>query len=121
MIIDQCNKVLNNILVYEDNEIKLSNGLSINSASGFQKFIINLCLRETFIELRSHTSPMTNILILDEKLSVCDDGNLNNIINNILPHFNLKLFIITHKSILKNSKYLGDKKINHLNIMEFHQ
>jgi DNA repair exonuclease SbcCD ATPase subunit len=81
-----------------DNKIKQV--ISINQASGFQKFVISLALR---MSLYSNTQ--TEQLFIDEGFTACDNQNLS-----LVPEFLKKLLntfsciiIVSHIDVIKDS------------------
>jgi len=101
-----------------DNNIKQV--ISINQASGFQKFVISLALR---MSLYSNTQ--TEQLFIDEGFTACDNQNLS-----LVPSFLKKLLntfscivIVSHIDIIKDSadiivniEYDKDTKTSHIKL-----
>lgn len=104
----------------DDSKEKSYNALS---ASGFEKFIINICIRVVFCKFSTLSKP--NILFIDEMLANMDNKNKNNI--NILFDYLKTQFdsviIISHLEELKGSvdKIINIKKkhnFSHVNNMK---
>ena len=84
----------------DENILTFSGGNNMNSASGFEHFIVSICMREIIMEMKSEHSPLNNILFIDEGFGVCDKNNIQIFANEILPRLSEKtqLVLISHNS-----------------------
>ena len=74
----------------------------IDLGSGYQKIIISLALRTTFIKVTNKSLP--SFLIIDEGFGCLDEDNLHNLID-IIPQFKYDhdfILMISHIDIIKN-------------------
>jgi len=83
-----------------DNLLTFGKGNDMNSASGFEHFIVSICMQEIIIKMRGTESPISNILFVDEGFGVCDKKNIQIFATEILPRLSEKtrLVLISHNS-----------------------
>ena len=75
--------------------------ISINQASGFQRFVISFALRSSLFN--NPYEPSSNILFLDESFTMFDNNNLSIVplfIKKLLKHFNT-IVLVSHISLIK--------------------
>jgi DNA repair exonuclease SbcCD ATPase subunit len=93
--------------------------ISINQASGFQNFVISMCLR-----LSLFGNNICNQLFIDEGFTACDKDNLSivpNFLKNLLLIFNT-ITIVSHIDIIQDNiddkidiKYNKNTKSSNIN------
>jgi len=109
------NWLIKNIL----NETNYKQIISINQASGFQNFVISMCLR-----LSLFGNNICNQLFIDEGFTACDKDNLSivpNFLKNLLLIFNT-ITIVSHIDIIQDNiddkieiKYNKNTKSSNIN------
>ena len=90
------NWLIKNVL----NETNFSQIISINQASGFQNFVISMCLR-----LSLFGNKICNQLFIDEGFTACDKDNLSivpNFLKNLLLIFNT-IIVVSHIDIIQDN------------------
>ena len=82
------------------NETNFAQIISINQASGFQNFVISMCLR-----LSLFGNKICNQLFIDEGFTACDKDNLSivpNFLKNLLLIFNT-IIVVSHIDIIQDN------------------